>query len=40
MTGWGRIGTFFACEQANVAPDIVCYSKGLDLPLRISSTRS
>lgn len=29
MTGFGRTGTFFACEQAGIAPDFLCLSKGI-----------
>jgi adenosylmethionine---8-amino-7-oxononanoate aminotransferase len=42
MTGWGRTGTVFACEQADVLPDIACYSKGLtggSLPLAVTLCR-
>nr|WP_311530459.1 adenosylmethionine--8-amino-7-oxononanoate transaminase [uncultured Ralstonia sp.] len=40
--GCGRTGTFFACEQAGVWPDLLCLSKGISggyLPLSIVLSR-
>ncbi|MFB3081824.1 MAG: adenosylmethionine--8-amino-7-oxononanoate transaminase [Nitrosomonadaceae bacterium] len=39
--GFGRTGTMFACEQANIAPDFLCLAKGLSggyLPLSVVLT--
>lgn len=39
MTGFGRTGTLFACDQLSVAPDMICLSKGLTggtLPMAVT----
>ncbi|MGF1925329.1 MAG: adenosylmethionine--8-amino-7-oxononanoate transaminase [Bacteroidia bacterium] len=40
MTGFGRTGTYFACEQLTAAPDLFCLSKGLTggtMPLGVTT---
>ncbi|MBI5687517.1 MAG: adenosylmethionine--8-amino-7-oxononanoate transaminase [Verrucomicrobia bacterium] len=41
MTGFGRTGTMFACQQENITPDFLCLAKGLTggyLPLAATLT--
>ena len=41
MTGFGRTGTMFACQQEDVVPDFLCLAKGLSggyLPLAATLT--
>jgi adenosylmethionine-8-amino-7-oxononanoate aminotransferase len=42
MTGFGRAGSLFACNQAGVEPDLLCLSKGITggfLPMGATLTR-
>ncbi|EKD23275.1 MAG: hypothetical protein ACD_82C00164G0003, partial [uncultured bacterium] len=41
MTGFGRTGTYFACNQLDIIPDFLCISKGISggfLPLALTIT--
>ncbi len=43
MTGFGRTGTLFACDQLSAMPDLICLSKGLTggfLPLGATACTS
>ncbi len=42
MTGFGRTGTLFACDQLQQKPDIICLSKGITggfLPLGVTACK-
>lgn len=42
MTGWGRTGSLFACDQAEIVPDILCTAKGLTggvIPLALTAAK-
>ncbi len=41
MTGFGRTGSMFACDQAGITPDLMCLSKGITggfLPMGVTMT--
>jgi adenosylmethionine-8-amino-7-oxononanoate aminotransferase len=42
LTGFGRTGPLFACQRAEIVPDVICLSKGLTggfLPLGATAVR-